>query len=139
MISIEIVPKDSEEVAKVVIIDSKNRVLFLKKRNKKSNSFKWDLPGGHIRVNENILKGLKREVLEETNLELSEYTFFKKYKNINFFWSSYNSLPISLSSEHIDYSFVSKNDLNKRDKFQNTAIDILNFLEAREKSGYDKN
>lgn len=31
---------------------------------------KYDLPGGHVRINENLEKAVKREVLEETGLHV---------------------------------------------------------------------
>ena len=42
-------PKDSKIVAKIVLFDKENKVLFLKRSNYiKKFAGKWDLPGGHI-------------------------------------------------------------------------------------------
>ena len=65
MIKINIVHNDSRQVAKVVIIDDHNRVLMLKRSNYMDKyAGEWDLPGGHIKVGEDFLDGMKREVKE---------------------------------------------------------------------------
>jgi 8-oxo-dGTP pyrophosphatase MutT (NUDIX family) len=71
MIRVKIVPNDSRNVAKVIIIDGDRRVLFLK-RSDYVDKFagEWDLPGGHIQVGEDLMVGLKREVKEETTLDI---------------------------------------------------------------------
>ena len=56
MIRIKIVPNDISTVAKVVLIDQKNRTLFLKRSDyMKKFARDWDLPGGHLKANESIL------------------------------------------------------------------------------------
>ena len=73
MININIVPNDSREVAKVVIIDDSNRVLMLKRSDYVDKyAGEWDLPGGHIKVGEELDTGMKREVKEETGLDISD-------------------------------------------------------------------
>ena len=66
--------KDSDVVAKGLIIDSDGFILLLQRGD---NGKKWDIPGGHVHTSEEkkgtkgIFKGLKREVLEETGIKLS--------------------------------------------------------------------
>ena len=61
MIRVNIVPNDSREVAKVVIINDNNHVLMLK-RSDYVDKFagEWDLPGGHIQVGEEFDTGMRR-------------------------------------------------------------------------------
>ena len=67
--------KDSEIVAKAAIFDSCGKLLVLQRGDEGTQ---WDLPGGHVKNKEaiagahGVLVGMKREVYEETGLELME-------------------------------------------------------------------
>ena len=126
MIRVEIVPNDSRKVAKVVIIDDNERVLFLK-RSDYVDKFagEWDLPGGHIKVGEELITGLKREVKEETGLDVDNCEFVDKLENIQFFVCDYDDKAIKISHEHTSFRFFSKNDLDKDRKFEKMAIKAL--------------
>ena len=126
MIRVKIVPNDSRNVAKVVIIDNSNRVLFLK-RSDYVDKFagEWDLPGGHIQVGEDLISGLEREVKEETNLNIGKCEFVDKLENIQFFTCEYPNRPIKLSHEHTGFRFFSQKDLDPNGKFEKMAIKAL--------------
>ncbi len=94
----------------------------------------WDLPGGRLFLNEDIKKALKREVLEETSLdiriikEVGKWSFIaldnKKIFVTNFFCSLKNKedqSKIILSEEHEKYKWVSLNDFKKY-KFKDKSI-----------------
>jgi 8-oxo-dGTP pyrophosphatase MutT (NUDIX family) len=120
---------DTDTVAKAVIIDNENRVLLLKRSDyHKKHAGELDLPGGHLKRNESLLKGLSREVFEETGLELDFPAYFKKDKNKHFYHARYNSQPIKLSDEHVDYAFYNKEELNPEKRFQKIAIEVLEML-----------
>ncbi len=126
MIRIKIVPNDISTVAKVVLIDSKNRVLFLKRSSYvEKYAGEWDLPGGHLKENESLEKGLARETKEETHLDVENPIFLLKIDNLNFFYAKYNSQKLKLSHEHTDYKFFDKSDLDPKEKFQNIALKAL--------------
>ena len=98
MININIVPNDSREVAKVVIIDDSNMVLMLKRSDYVDKyAGEWDLPGGHIKVGEDFEAGMKREVKEETGLDIMDTTFIDKINNLSFYYCAYNNKPIKVS------------------------------------------
>jgi 8-oxo-dGTP diphosphatase len=65
---------EKEEVPKVVaaiIFDEKGRVLVSQRAlNAKLYPGKWQVPGGKVERGENYLDALKREVKEETDLEV---------------------------------------------------------------------
>ena len=126
MIRVKIVPKDSRNVAKAIIVDSDDRVLFLK-RSDYVDKFagEWDLPGGHIHIGEDLMTGLKREVKEETDLEVGEYSFIGKVENIEFFSCAYTNKPIKISDEHTGFRFIDKKNMNKDGKFEKMAIKAL--------------
>mgnify|MGYP003626548633 FL=1 len=125
-IRINIVPNDISTVAKVVIIDSKDRVLLLKRSNYMDKfAGEWDLPGGHLKDNESLLEGLEREVGEETGLSVSEPKLISIDNNLHFFYCNYDSQPVKISHEHTEYRFFDKNDLDPSQKFQKIAISAL--------------
>lgn len=126
MIKIKVVQKDIKTVAKVVLIDSSNRVLFLKRSDyTEKYAGDWDLPGGHLKPNESLEAGLKRETKEETQLSVRDPVFFLKMDNLHFFYANYDSQNIKLSNEHTEYKFFEQKELNANHKFQNVALKAL--------------
>ena len=124
------IQKDSDTVAKIVIIDNENRVLFLTRSDyHEKHAGELDLPGGHTKINEPLNKGLEREVKEETGLDIKHYHLYKQKGNKHYFFAKYNSQPIKLSREHTDYSFYPKNELDKDKRFEKIAIEVLEMLE----------
>jgi len=93
----------------------------------------WGLAKGHQEKNEKILNTAKREVKEETGLELKkidpnfkkeEKYFFKKgkdliFKKVIYFLAPSPSLKINLSNEHLDYKWASLEEAKKIIKFKN--------------------
>ena len=126
MIRVNIVANDSRKVAKVIIIDDNNHVLMLK-RSDYIDKFagEWDLPGGHIQIGEELDTGMRREVKEETGLDIGECTFIEKIDNLNFYYCDYNDKPIKLSHEHTKFRFFPKKDLNPNNKFEKVALKAL--------------
>ena len=126
VIRVKIMPNDISTVAKLILIDYKKRVLFLKRSRKvEKHPNEWDLPGGHLHENESVLDGLKREVFEETGLTVENPLFITKIEKTHFFMAKYDSMPIKLSHEHKAYTFLNKKALNKEDKYQNIALTVL--------------
>ena len=126
MIRIKIVQNDISTVAKVVLIDNKKRVLFLKRSEYVDRfSGEWDLPGGHLKANESLIDGLCRETKEETQLDVRAPVFLVKIDNLHFFYAMYDSQNIKLSHEHTEYAFFEKNQLDPKEKFQKVALDAL--------------
>ena len=130
-IKIKIVKNDVSTVAKLVLIDSENRVLMLKRSNyveKYANE--WDLPGGHLKEGETLEAGLEREVFEECGVDIEFPNFIEKIDNLHFFHAKYNSQPIKLSHEHVDYKFFTKEDLNDKNKFERIALKALDIKDV---------
>lgn len=118
-------PNDTKTVAKVILLDG-DKVLLLKRSGYvKKFANDWDLPGGHLKQNENLIKGLKREVFEETGIKIKDPVFFKNIENIHFFIANYNFQEIKLSDEHTEYKFFGKSDLNLKEKFQKVAYEAM--------------
>ena len=112
--------KDSENVSKAVIIKEDGALLLLRSTGQKFPG-RWDLPGGHIHMGENPKDGLIREVKEETGITLSE-PIEKLYEedNIIFYKAHMPDKEVSLSHEHSEHKFVTKDNIpdNMSGKFK---------------------
>ena len=118
--------QDSEEVAKLVLVNSNNEVLFLKRSNYVDKfAGEWDLPGGHIKVGESLKDGLIREVEEETGLKILRVRLFTRIENLSFFEAVYEKGNIALSNEHVDHAFIDPVSFDNPDKFQKIAQEVL--------------
>ena len=126
MIRVKIVSNDIRTVAKVVLIDERGRVLLLKRSDyMKKYAGEWDLPGGHLKSNESLSDGLKREVKEETGLDIENEKLVDIQSNLHFFCAKYDSKPIKISHEHTDFRFFDKDDLDPSERFQKVALKAL--------------
>lgn len=70
-------PRHSVSVA-AVVVDEYGRVLVTQRRD----NGHWEPPGGVLELNESILDGVKREVLEETGLSVEPLRLTGVYKNM---------------------------------------------------------
>jgi 8-oxo-dGTP pyrophosphatase MutT (NUDIX family) len=60
------------------VIDQEQRVLVLRRRD----NGRWEPPGGILELSESIPDGLRREVREETGLQIQLETLTGVYKNL---------------------------------------------------------
>ena len=129
MIKVKI-KKDSDIVAKIVLIDKENKILFLKRSDfHKKHPGELDLPGGHLKEDESLSKGLAREVKEETGLDIKNPIYFKKVGNKHFYYGKCTSKDIKLSKEHSDHGFYDKSELDPSKKFEKIAIEVMEKIE----------
>ena len=81
----------------------------------------WDFPGGTLEENEDPFEGIKREILEETNLKANPLkVIWKTQMKVNDIMTEYLvygvellSDDIKLSHEHTEYEWVTKEELLK--------------------------
>ena len=116
---------------KSIIIDD-NKVLCLKNERNE-----WDFPGGKINFKENIEDCLKREVKEETNLDIKNLKILKpfslKFNDVPVFIVVYSAeiscdSSILVSYEHSEYNFFSKSEIENLIMpidFKKTIISML--------------
>lgn len=112
------------------LIKVKQRYLFIKRSDVESfGANQWELPGGKIDNLELLHEGLKREVFEETGLLINVDMSAKyigneiikegKYKGRAFifmvFDASVRKGNITLSSEHSEFRWFTKNEILKLD------------------------
>lgn len=113
---------DSSTVAKLVLINDKGEVLFLKRSNYVDKfAGDWDLPGGHVHVGESLKDGLFREVEEETGLEVRRASLVTKIDNLYFFKAIYEQGDIILSNEHTEHRFRDPLVIENPSKFEKVA------------------
>ncbi|WP_442601827.1 NUDIX domain-containing protein [Paenibacillus sp. KN14-4R] len=80
---------------RAIIRDKENRILYIERKGNK----KWALPAGGIEINESIVECLKREVREETGIEVIEATLIamytgREYSVINRFGDEYQGFEL---------------------------------------------
>lgn len=91
-------------------------------RGKQPNKGKWILPGGGIQPFENLSQVLKREIYEETGLNIEPDKFIGVYEIINppdehriivYRWANFISGEIKPSSDILDAKFCSREELKE--------------------------
>ena len=71
-----------KEIAAIILENDKGEFLLYLRDNKPDIPFPdhWDLIGGHVEEGETPEEALIREVKEEIDIDLKDYTFYKKYE-----------------------------------------------------------
>ena len=93
-----------KEIAAIILENDKGEFLLYLRDNKPDIPFPdyWDLIGGHVEEGETPEQALVREVKEELDIDLKEYTFYKKYvcltgdayENTKYIYTGRINLPI---------------------------------------------
>lgn len=128
----ENISKDTDKVSKV-IITLNGKILFLQKKNGK-----YELPGGHIEVGETAINGAKREVKEETGLDIFNLKQISSNKNRVLYKGNIINSNVILSKEHKNYKFISQKNIFKLPLSKWTKKDIA-FLKPKEKEKIEEN
>ena len=107
-----------------VLIKSNNKLL-LGIRNKEPNKGLIITPGGGVELFENMIDTVKREIMEETSLEITNIKQLKTYEIINkpdehriiIYWSAdYDKNSIHSASDLTNAKFYSKEEIQELDK-----------------------
>ena len=101
-------PRDSNKITKAILVKD-NKVLVLK------GPHNWELPGGHIHVDEEKMDGLKREIKEETGLDLDSAKEIAIHGKRTIYTADLPQGDIKLSSEHTKHKMISVEDLDDYD------------------------
>jgi len=112
-----------KKIAAIILENEYGEILLYLRDNKPDIPFPnhWDLIGGHVEEGETPEEALVRETKEELDLDLKEYTFYKKYEcltgdayeNIKYIYTGKINLPIEEITllEGIRPQFFSKEDI----------------------------
>ncbi len=118
------------------VIRDGNKFLILKRSSDSRMPTIWEFPGGKVELNENVVNCLKREVKEETNLDVNNISFLgfhdrydgNMYKIIfGYIVESYAG-QIRLSEEHREHKWETLLEILKMDIGIDTKFFIENFL-----------
>ena len=129
-------------VGQKAFIEKDGKVLVLRR----SDGGRLDLPGGKIQTDEtDFVKSLKREVMEETGLEIEVGEPFITWYN-NFpeghrnagkkiflvgYKCQYKSGEIALSEEHASYQWVNKNNYDELKDTSKNFVALEKFFAKR--------
>ena len=93
-----------KKIAAIILENDKGEILLALRDNKSWIPFPnhWDLIGGHVEEGETPEEALVREVKEELNIDLKEYSYYKKYEcftgdayeNIKYIYAGKINIPI---------------------------------------------
>ena len=118
------------------IIRSGKKVLFLQRKPKNYGETVWAIPAGKIEQGESPEQALKREVKEETDLDLENFYQLKKYeirlhkKNYDFTYFLFEAnIPenskVKISDEHINYKWVDIDKVNELELESGAEVYIM--------------
>jgi len=121
------------------IVKFKDKILLLKRNSKREvHPNKWSFPGGKVEAGENLFQTLKREIKEETNLEIedykkyvSDYTFVRPdgESTIGFcFLVKSLTDQVKINKEFSDFAWVSPSEIDK--------FDIIPYLEEEVRKAF---
>lgn len=138
-----------EKIQKVVVagVINNNGKFLLLKRSSNESIFpeKWELPSGKVNFGEDPYDALKREIKEETGIDIlnarpfmcTHYTIEKpdnKRHTVQIIYladlSEKPGINIELSNEHQAYKWISPKELKNLDTFD----DMITILEEAEKN-----
>jgi nucleoside triphosphatase len=109
---------------------------------------KWVLPGGHIELGERMEEALRREVKEETNLDIRDIEFicFQEFVYDERFWQrrhfiffdyacKTDSTEVKLNDEAEEYAWVTLEQALEMPIEQYTAVVIRQYLGRQSRGG----
>ena len=126
--------KEIYPALKAIIV--KNGKILILKRTKEEDYFKemWDIPGGRINFGEMPEKALKREVKEETGLEIEVvkpvrvWSFFKNKEKTQVvgitMLCKYKSGEVKLSEEHRKFKWINPKEIESYNVHEGIKKDI---------------
>jgi 8-oxo-dGTP diphosphatase len=136
-----------KEIAAIILENDEGKFLLYLRDNKPDIPFPdhWDLIGGHVEEGETPEEALVREVKEELDIDLKDYTFYKRfecltgdaYENIKYIYSGKINLPIEevILLEGVRPQYFSRSEIPNV-KFANILKSIvMDYIRESNKRG----
>lgn len=135
----------SEEIKKyplvatsALIFNDENQLLFVNDKK-----YGWIIPGGKVELNETMLDSLKREIKEETNLDLENIEYISTTeridKNYHFIFINYqakakNVLDLKLNEELLEYKWLDLDSALKNLKLMESTKALIKDIREKEEN-----
>ena len=108
---------------KLILTNTQDEILLLKRSDKSSRSHSWDFPGGAVDSHESPETATMRELHEETGVSVSEvHLYTSQYVTegdddavILGFYGSTKDTKVKLSWEHESYEWMTQDEIMKLD------------------------
>jgi len=123
------------------VIKKEKKYLLTKRQSPKKEWNKWQFPGGGVNFFETLEEAIKREIKEETNLEIRKTEFIpkvfeiirieEKWHGLLFVFRCFpkdNNLCIKINNEASDYGWFTFDEILKLDSLLGTR-EIVKFIE----------
>lgn len=121
---------------KILLKNKEGKYLFLYKNPKKylNDGSKWEIAGGRIDPGSSLLQNLRREVLEETGLEIkgepkliSAQDIFPENGRhvVRLTYLGFGDGVVKLSDEHTDFKWLSVDEIKKLEPIEKILKEIL--------------
>ena len=135
-------------VAAAIISNEEGSLLIARRKPNKAQGGMWEFPGGKLEHGETAAECLRRELLEEMNIDIAPYAWFGENEHdygtvkirLTAMRATYESGTITLN-DHDTYSWASLDEL---DNYSWAPADVpfvrrLQEGKAREEGRIDKN
>lgn len=100
---------------KAILLNEKNELLMLLRSNKSQMGGKWSVAGGALEHGEDPIDGIKREIIEETQLQIDLIKPYHLFSEINkggdflvmvLYVTQINNPEVKLNWEHDDFKWL---------------------------------
>ena len=123
--------KDTNQVGLVVVLDSQERALLMKRSEEVGyGANQWSIPGGYVQEGETYEEGAVRETKEETNLNVSNLEHFKSDGRLHYYIAHGFSGDLKINFEHTDTAWVTYEDLEDYDIVKETEAILKDLLKG---------
>jgi len=114
------VPDEDTYVTVKACIHRNSKVLLLK------NEKGWDLPGGHLKQGEDPVDGLKREIYEETGLNINDIELVNApIGRKRFYCATFSTDDVQISNEHHEYKFFDASEIKNLDNLNEAFRKVI--------------